>query len=106
MPLFVIMKTINEREDQGESCNEVVGLYAGALKVEQSSRESLESAAEKWIIEYLKFLDPNHKFAFKEVHSGDPDVVLTYNLLEDPEDSSESFETIYVYPLKLSMCIR
>lgn len=89
------MKTINEDVAQGERCHEVIGLYAGAVKA-ASAGEALESATEKWIIDYLNHLNTGTKVHFKQIECADEQVVLAYDLIEQ----DTVFETIYAYPLK------
>lgn len=104
MAIFVLMKSIAEKEDQGVSCQEVVGSYAGAIKVSSTDLSAIQIAVEDWVIKYLKHLDPDCDFAFKLAKCEDNNVVIAFDLLEPIEDEEhEVFETIYVYPLKGSL---
>lgn len=100
MAIYVVIKTISERSSHGEDCNEVVGLYAGALKVD--STQTFDSQAERWIIEYLEHLDPgSNKFAFKRRSCSDSNVKACFDLLEEGYYGGlVPFETVYFYPLK------
>lgn len=101
MAIFVLMKSIAEREDQGVSCQEVTGTYAGAIKVGSTDPNAIQIAVEDWVIKYLKHLDSDCDFAFKPARCTDENVVVAFDLLEPVDDEEhEVFETIYAFPLK------
>lgn len=104
MAIFILMKSIHEREDQGVVCQEVVGTYAGAVKVDSTVPEAVQEAVEDWIINYLKHLDPKCDFAFKQAKCKDENVFMSFDLLEPVEDEEhEVFESLYVYPLRAAL---
>lgn len=109
MRTFIILKTLEENEATRIYCEEVVGIYAGAIKAESSKLDDVRKAAEVWVDEYCKRLmgedfddadaDP---IDFEETECDDENVVLCYEILQcfNDNDNAELIETLYFYPLK------
>lgn len=96
MAIYVIMKTIDDRPEQGESCNEVVGIYAGAVQTKTEAQDELKGKAVEWIKDYLHFIDPTQELQYSLVICSDHNVLLAFDLLE----GEQVFETIYFYRLR------